>query len=67
MNSRVDELLEAAVNGYEDVVRRSCELQRALAHALGFEPARSILNTTADLTRDIAAVQLSGARWLLDS
>ena len=67
MNSRVDELLEAVVNGYEDVVRRSCELQRSLARALGFEPARSILNTTADLTRDIAAVQLSGARWLLDS
>jgi hypothetical protein len=67
MNSRVDELLEAAVNGYEDVVRRSCELQRSLARALGFEPARAILNTTADLTRDIAAVQLSGARWLLDS
>jgi hypothetical protein len=67
MNNRVDELLEAAVNGYEDVVRRSCELQRSLARALGFEPARAILNTTADLTRDIAAVQLSGARWLLDS
>jgi hypothetical protein len=67
MNSRVDELLEAAVNGYEDMVRRSCELQRALARFLGFEPARSILDTTADLTRDIAAVQLSGARWLLDS
>jgi hypothetical protein len=67
MNSRVDELLEAAVNGYDDMVRRSCELQRALARCLGFEPARSILDTTADLTRDIAAVQLSGARWLLDS
>jgi len=67
MNSRVDEFLDAAVTGYEDLIRRSCELQRALARALGFEPARSILNTTADLTRDIAAVQLSGARWLLDS
>ena len=67
MNSRVDDFLEAAVNGYEDMIRRSCELQRALARALGFEPARSILDTTADLTRDIAAVQLSGARWLLDS
>jgi hypothetical protein len=64
---RVDELLEAAVNGYEDAVRRSCDLQRALARALPFEPARAFLNTTADLTRDIAAVQLSGARWLLDS
>jgi hypothetical protein len=67
MNSRVDELLELAVNGYDDMVRRSCELQRALARALDFEPARSILDRTADLTRDIAAVQLSAARWLLES
>ena len=67
MNSRVDELLEAAIDGYEDMVRRSCELQRALAHTLGFELARSILDATAALTRDIGAVQLSGARWLLDS
>ena len=67
MSPRVDELLEAAVNGYEDMIRRSCDLQRTLAHALPFEPARSLLNTTADLTRDIGAVQLSGARWLLDS
>ena len=63
----IDELLDAVVNGYEDVIRRSCELQRTLARAVPFEPVRSILNTTADLTRDIAAVQLSGARWLLDS
>ena len=67
MNARVDELLEAAVNGYEDMIGRSCDLQRTLALTLAFEPARSILNATADLTRDIGAVQLSGARWLLDS
>ena len=64
---RIDELLEAVINGYEDVIRRSCDLQRALAWGVPFEPVRSILDTTADLTRDIAAVQLSGARWLLDS
>ena len=34
MSPRVDELLEAAVNAYEDMIRRSCDLQRALAHAL---------------------------------
>ena len=67
MSPRADELLEAAVNAYEDVIRRSCDLQRALAHALPQGPARSLLNTTADLTRDVGAVQLSGARWLLDS
>ena len=63
----IDELLDAVINGYEDVIRRSCDLQRAIARGVPFEPVRSILNTTADLTRDIAAVQLSGARWLLDS
>jgi hypothetical protein len=67
VSPRVDEILEAVVNGYEDMIRKSCDLQRALARGLPFEPARSFLNTTADLTRDIAAVQLSGARWLLDS
>jgi hypothetical protein len=67
VSPRVDEILEVAVNGYEDMIRRSCDLQRTLARALPFEPARSLLNTTADVTRDIGAVQLSGARWLLDS
>ena len=64
---RIDEILEAAVNGYEDMIRRSCDLQRTLAQLLPFAPASALLNATADLTRDIAAVQLSGARWLLDS
>ena len=67
MSPRIDEILEAAVNGYDDLIRRSCDLQRTIARGLPFEPARWLLNTTADLTRDIAAVQLSGARWLLDS
>ena len=67
MSPPVDEILDAVVNGYEDIIRRACDMQRALARAVPYEPARSILNTTADLTRDIAAVQLSGARWLLDS
>ena len=63
MNPRVDEILEATVNGYEDMIRRSCDLQRALARTLALD----LLNTTADLTRDIAAVQVSAARWLLDA
>jgi hypothetical protein len=63
MNARADELLEAGLNAYEDLIRRSCDLQRSLARSLGLD----LLNTTADLTRDIAAVQLSGARWLLDA
>ena len=67
MSPRVDELLEAAVNAYEDLIGRACDLQRTLAHALPHGPARSLLNTTADLTRDIGAVHVSGVRWVLDS
>jgi hypothetical protein len=67
VSPRVDELLEAAVDAYEDMIGRACDLQRTLAHALPYGPARSLLTATADLTRDIGAVQLSGARWLLDS
>jgi hypothetical protein len=63
VSPRIDELLEAGLNAYEDVIGRACDLQRALARALGID----LLDATADLTRDIAAVQLSGARWLLDS
>jgi hypothetical protein len=63
VSPRIDEVLEAAVNGYDDLIRRSCDLQRTLARTLELD----LLNTTADLTRDIAAVQLSAARWLLDA
>jgi hypothetical protein len=63
VNPRVEEVLEAAVDGYEDMIRRSSDLQRALARTLALD----LLNTTADLTRDIAAVQVSAARWLLDA
>jgi hypothetical protein len=63
VNPRVEEVLEAAVDGYEDMISRSCDLQRALARTLALD----LLNTTADLTRDIAAVQVSAARWLLDA
>lgn len=67
MSPRIDKILEAALNGYEETIGRACDLQRMLARAAPFAPARWILDTTADLTRDVAAVQLSGARWLLDS
>jgi hypothetical protein len=63
VSPHVDDILEAGLNAYEDLIRRSCDLQRSLARTLGLD----LLNTTADLTRDIAAVQLSGARWLLDA
>jgi hypothetical protein len=64
---RIDELVDTALSTYEEAIRRSCELQRALGRTLGFEPARTVLATTADLTRDVAAFQLSAARWVLDA
>ena len=67
MHGRIDHTLEAAINAYEDGIRRICDLQRALAGVVSLGPGRTLLMTTADLTRDIAAVQLSAARWLLDS
>ncbi|HEV2787127.1 MAG TPA: hypothetical protein VGV67_12095 [Solirubrobacteraceae bacterium] len=67
MSPRIDEILELVVNTYEDTMRRSSDVQRALARGLAFEPVRTVLNATADLTRDLVAVQVSGARWLLDS
>jgi hypothetical protein len=64
---RIDEMAETVLCVYEEAIRRASDLQRALGRTLGFEPARTVLATTADLTRDVAAVQLSAARWLLDA
>ena len=64
---RGDELPETVLCAYEEAIGRACELQRTLGRTLAFEPARTILAATADVTRDVAAVQLSAARWLLDT
>lgn len=65
MSSRspVAHLLDA----YEAAIRRSSDAQRRLAGRVPFAPARTLLRLSADLTRDIGAAQLSGARWLLDA
>jgi hypothetical protein len=64
---RFETVVEAALDGLEDAIRRSTELQRSAARVVGVEPARSILHLSADLTRDLGAAQLSGLRWLLDA
>ena len=64
---RVEEIADTVLSVYEDAIRRACDVQRTLSRSLPFEPARTLLATTADLTRDVAAVQLSAARWLLDA
>jgi hypothetical protein len=63
MSSRA--VIEAAIDAYEDAIRQASDAQRRLAARLPFEPLRSVLRVSADLTRDIGAAQLSGVRWLL--
>jgi hypothetical protein len=65
MNSRA--VIEAAIDAYEDAIRYASDAQRRLAGRVPFEPVGVILRVSADLTRDIGAAQLSGARWLLDA
>jgi hypothetical protein len=65
MSSRA--AVEAAIDAYEDAIRRACDAQRQLAGRVPFEPVGLLLRVSADLTRDIGAAQLSGVRWLLDA
>jgi hypothetical protein len=56
----------ACIDAYESGMRALTEMQRTAAGVIDVEPARSIAAQCADLTRDIAATQVSSARWLLD-
>ena len=72
-SSRIDEILEAAVNGYEDVIRRSCDLQRTLARACRSSRRASILEHDrgpdaghrrgAALGRPLAARLMTALHW----
>jgi hypothetical protein len=57
---------EAFVDAYEAAVRAATDVQLNTARAIAIEPARSVLASCADLTRDIGATQLSSVRWILD-
>jgi hypothetical protein len=57
---------EACVDAYETLLRALVEAQRNAARAVEIEPARSVLASCADLTRDIGATHLSSVRWILD-
>jgi hypothetical protein len=57
---------EACVDAYEAAVRAATDGQLNVARALAVEPARSVLASCADLTRDIGATHLSSVRWILD-
>jgi hypothetical protein len=56
----------ACIDAYEAGIRALTDLQRSVARAIDAEPARTITASCAELTRDIAATQVSSARWLLD-
>jgi hypothetical protein len=57
----------AAIDAYEAATRAAADAQLAVARALELQPAREIVVLWADLTRDVGAVQVSTARWLLDA
>ena len=56
----------AFIDAYEAAVRSAAEAQVGVAQAVPLQPARSIVSLCADLTRDLGAVQISAARWILD-
>jgi hypothetical protein len=59
-------LNRAAIDVFEAGARATTDLQRSLAR-VAIEPAGSLLNVSADMTRDVAAAYASCARWLLDA
>jgi hypothetical protein len=56
----------ACIDAYETGIRALTELQWTVARVIDLEPVRAIASSCGDLTRDIAATQVSSARWLLD-
>ena len=56
----------AFIDAYEAAVRSTAEAQVGVAQAVPLQPTRSIVSLCADLTRDVGAVQVSAARWILD-
>ncbi len=58
---------EACIDRYEAGIRLAADLQLSLARVLRFEPVRSLAATSASMTRDVGAAQLSAARWFFDA
>ncbi|MGH8979209.1 MAG: hypothetical protein ACRDV7_14110 [Acidimicrobiia bacterium] len=57
----------ACIDAYETGIRIATDIQLTVARTVRLEPIRSVAATTANLTRDIGATQLSAARWFLDA
>jgi hypothetical protein len=57
----------AVIDAYEAAVGSAVAAQQDMARSVGVAPVRSLVALSADLTRDIGAVQASAARWALDA
>ena len=57
--------LAGCIDLYEAGVRFTSDGLRTIARVVDVEPARTVATIAADLTRDVGAAQVSGARWLL--
>jgi len=57
---------EACLDAYETAIRAVVDVQLHAARATPVEPLRAALASSAHLTRDIGAAQLSSVRWILD-
>ena len=57
---------ETCLDAYETALRAVMDVQLNAASAIDLEPVRSALASSAHLTRDIGAAQLSALRWILD-
>jgi hypothetical protein len=67
-------MLEAAlgparfgVDAYEVGIRMAADLQLGIARTVRTEPVRTLAASSANLTRDLGAAQLSTLRWFLDA
>lgn len=57
---------EAWLDRYETAIRLAADLQLTVAKTVRVEPVAWLASTSAGVTRDVGAAQLSAARWLLD-
>jgi hypothetical protein len=57
---------EACVDAYEMAIRAVTDAQLTIARAVDVEPVRSVLASSAQMTREVGAAHLSSVRWILD-
>lgn len=56
----------SVIDAYEAAIRATADAQLGAARVVDVQPLRSVAALCADFTRDVGAVQVSGARWVLD-